>query len=68
MSNAAVRSRRRRSDGEPASAVISRSLVTLIRGSFRTVARAETRLELLIKTVCYEVVVELGRNYLFQHL
>ena len=31
VSNAAVRSRRMRSDGEPASAVISRSLVTLTR-------------------------------------
>ena len=34
------------------------------QGIFRTMARAETRLEHLIKTVCYEVVVEWGRNYL----
>ena len=34
------------------------------QGSVHTVARAETRMELLIQTVFYEMVVELGRNYL----
>jgi len=38
------------------------------QGSFRTVARAKTRLELLIETVCCEMIVELCRDYPFQHL
>lgn len=51
-----------RREGEPTSAAIRRSFVTLTRA----VNRAETRLE-FFKKVMFEVVLEMGGNNFFQY-
>ena len=61
VSNAAVRSRRMRSEGDPASAVVSRSFVTLSKAV--SVLWAE-RNPFFKQVVVFEVVLKLRRNYL----